>query len=188
MKKTILCIAVSLLGFVAANAQVKLGFGLGYAIPSGDIKDFLDGGVSFNLEAGYGVTEDIDVSLSYQADLLVGIDQGGGSSFGNLTIGSILANGRYFFIKEKFRPYASLGIGIASIGALEVETDTALFSGSITAAESTSNFAIRPAIGFKYGVLNVNAAYLSAGKIDSIDTSVGDISFNIGLLFTIGGN
>lgn len=187
MKKTIFCIAVSLLGFVAASAQVKLGLGLGYAIPSGDIKDILDGGVSFNLEAGYGVTEDIDVSLLYQADLLVGIDEGG-SSFGNLTIGSILANGRYFFIKEKFRPYAALGIGIASVGAVEIEADSAIFSGSIIAAESTSNFAVRPAIGFKYGVLNVNAAYLSAGKIDSIDTSVGDISFNIGLLFTIGGN
>ncbi len=90
-----------------------------------------------------------------------------------------MVNGRYYFTESGFRPYGSLALGLASIGAIEVDGTTAEL------AASTSNFAFRPALGFKYGVLNVNAAYLSAGKTG--DTSVSDITVNLGLLFTFGG-
>lgn len=91
-----------------------------------------------------------------------------------------MLNGRYFFTESGFRPYASLGLGLATIGAIEVDGDA-----NAELAASASNFAFRPALGFKYGVLNVNAAYLSAGKTG--EASVSDIAFNLGLLFTIGG-
>ncbi|RZS92480.1 hypothetical protein [Aquimarina brevivitae] len=183
MKKTVLVFAIALLGITTANAQFKIGFGAGYAVPAGDIADFTDGGISAYLELGYGVNEQIDVTFLYSADVLVGADiseDGMTGSIGNVVIASYLANGRYFFKEQGFRPYAGLGLGLASIGAIEVEGA----SGNVTA--STSNFAFRPALGFKYGVLNMNAAYLNAGKTG--EASVSDISFNIGLLFTIGGN
>ncbi|MBP2833642.1 hypothetical protein J8281_15710 [Aquimarina sp. U1-2] len=181
MKKQVLFIFVAFLGLTAAQAQVKLGFGLGYAVPSGDIADITDGGLSAHLELGYGVTEDIDVSILYHGEFLVGADSDG-VSYDAVALGSYLVNGRYYFRKEGFRPYGSLGLGITSVGAIEIEAD----GGNIESAASESNFSFRPALGFKYGVLNVNAAYLSAGKVG--DGTVGDITFNIGLLFTFGGN
>lgn len=189
MKKVLLFVAVMFMGITASQAQFKLGFGAGYAVPMGDIADFTNGGVSAHLELGYGINEKIDVSFLYTGDFLAGGDfsmAAGGSevsgSYGGVAIGSYLLNGRYFFTEEGFRPYASLGLGLSTIGAVEVEGDT----GSGSASASTSNFSFRPALGFKYGVLNVNAAYLNAGK--SGEASISDLSFNIGLLFTIGGN
>ncbi|SHJ07111.1 hypothetical protein [Aquimarina spongiae] len=185
MKKTLLFIAVALFGFTATNAQVKLGFGVGYAVPSGDVADFTDGGIAAHFELGYGITENIDVSFLYAGDFLVGADIVAvagqtAAEIGNVAVGSYLLNGRYYFTDTAFKPYGGLGIGLATIGAIEVDGTSAEL------AASTSNFAIRPALGFKYGVLNVHAAYLSAGKTG--DASVGDISFNLGLLFTFGGN
>ncbi|MCK8523397.1 hypothetical protein M0D21_17580 [Aquimarina sp. D1M17] len=184
MKKILLLTAVALLGLTSVNAQVKLGFGVGYAIPSGDVADFTDGGLSAHLEVGYGVTDNIDVSLMYSGDFLVGADlvDGAGPSaeIGNVAVGSYMINGRYYFTESGFRPYGSLGLGLATIGAIEVDGTNAEL------AASTSNFAFRPALGFKYGVLNVNATYLNAGKTG--DATVSDIAFNLGLLFTFGGN
>ncbi|MEW7290593.1 hypothetical protein [Aquimarina sp. 2304DJ70-9] len=183
MKKLLLFTAVALLGFTATNAQVKLGFGLGYAMPTGDIADFTDGGVSGHFELGYGVTEDIDVSFLYQGDFLIGANGEGGISYGAIALGSYMVNGRYYFTKEGFRPYGSLGLGITSVGAIELESVSA--GTNVEVGASTSNFAIRPALGFKYGVLNMNFSYLSAGKVG--DTSVSDFGINLGLLFTFGG-
>ncbi|WP_271764856.1 outer membrane beta-barrel protein [Aquimarina algiphila] len=187
MKKFLLFAAIALLGITATNAQVKFGFGVGYAIPTGDIADFTDGGVSAHLELGYGVTENIDVSFLYTGDFLVGsdlnVDTGLGQatgSIGNVAVGAYMLNGRYYFTESKFKPYGSLGLGLATIGAIEVDGTSAEL------AASTSNFAFRPALGFKYGVLNMNAAYLSAGKTG--DASVNDFTINLGLLFTFGGN
>ncbi|WP_271764855.1 outer membrane beta-barrel protein [Aquimarina algiphila] len=191
MRKFLLLAAVALLGMTAANAQVKLGFGVGYALPTGDIADYTDGGVSAHLELGYGVTEDIDVSILAQGDFLVGGDEtinGQNVSFGAIALSSYLLNGRYYFRKEGFRPYGSLGLGITSIGSVEVEATGN--TGDVEVAASTSNFAIRPAIGFKYGVLNMNVAYLNAGKTGegNFEQSVSDFTINLGLLFTFGGN
>lgn len=181
MKKLLLFTGIMLLG-LGANAQFRLGFGVGYAAPLGDIADSTDGGVAANIELGYAVTESIDVSIIAKGDFLAGSDIGNGGSIGTVAVGSYLLTGRYYFKEEGFRPYASLGLGLASIGSIDVE-----FEGeTIDEVESTSNFALQPALGFKYGVLNMNVGYLNAGKIE--EASVSDFSFNIGLLFTIGGN
>ncbi|AXT58876.1 hypothetical protein D1816_00425 [Aquimarina sp. AD10] len=182
MKKFLLFTAIALLSITAANAQVKLGFGVGYAVPSGDAADFLDGGLSAHFELGYGVTERIDISILYQGDFLVGGDLDG-ASVGNLALGSYMLNGRYFFTDTKFKPYGSLGLGLATVGSVEVEIAN---GGGTVEGDSESNFALRPALGFKYGILNMNAAYLSAGKVN--DASISDITLNIGLLFTFGDN
>lgn len=39
MKKSLFFMVVALMTLTAANAQVKLGLGVGYAIPSGDVAD-----------------------------------------------------------------------------------------------------------------------------------------------------
>ena len=187
MKKLLFVVAVAFVTF-SASAQVKLGFGLGYASPMGDIADVTDGGISGHFELGYGITEQIDASIYYQEDFLAGGSTSIGSEtaeFGAVAIGTYMLNGRYFFTDSKFKPYGSLGLGLASIGSIEIEgSDNGVEDAD--AAESTSNFAFRPAIGFKYGVLNMNLAYLNAGKVG--DGSVSDLTFNIGLLFTFGGN
>ena len=94
-----------------------------------------------------------------------------------------MINGRYFFTEEGFRPYVGLGLGLATISQASVSVDVG--GQDIDVDVNESGLGLRPALGFKYGVLNMNVAYLSAGKIQ--DTSVADISFNIGLLFSFGG-
>ena len=73
-----------------------------------------------------------------------------------------------------------LGIGFANVkqGSFKVE------GGREISGVSESNFAVRPSLGFKLGPLNVNAAYLNAGKLG--EASVADITFNIGTIFSIG--
>ncbi len=188
MKKLLLFAAVAVLGFTSANAQVRLGFGVGYAMPSGDIADFTDGGVAAHFELGYAVTEDIDVSILYHGEFLAGGDvtiagQETSASYGAIALGSFMLNGRYYFTKEGFRPYGSLGLGMTSVGSVEIESDNDSLDEA--GADSESNFSFRPALGFKYGVLNMNVAYLSAGKVG--DASVADITINLGLLFSFGG-
>ncbi len=187
MRKILVLAVVTLLGMTTTNAQVKFGFGFGYAVPSGDIADITDGGLSAHLELGYGVTENIDVSILWQGDFLTGADVQindiqSSVSYGAVALGSFLVNGRYFFTDTKFKPYGSLGLGLATIGSIEIESNITTVQGNVG---STSNFAFRPAVGFKYGVLNMNAAYLNAGKVG--DTSISDFTVNIGLLFTFGG-
>ncbi len=182
MKKLLFFTAIVVLGLTTTNAQVKFGFGLGYALPVGDIGDFTDGGIAGHAELGYGITNNIDVSIYYQGDFLVGADlenDGTVTSVGNVTVSSFMLNGRYFFKEDGFRPYGSLGLGLASIGSIDFEDN------ATSAGASSSNFAFRPAVGFKYKVLNFNVAYLTAGK--SGDASVGDLTVNVGLLFTFGG-
>ncbi|WP_340076557.1 outer membrane beta-barrel protein [Leptobacterium sp. I13] len=176
MKKLLFLAVMIAFGATSANAQFKAGFGLGYAFPTGDITDFADGGISGYGEIGYGINENFDISLLYQGDFLIGADVSGGS-LENITMSSFLANARYFFGVTKFKPYVGLGLGFTDIS----QDDLAGFSGS---GVDESNFGIRPSVGFKYGVLNVNAAYLSAGKIE--DTTVSDFTINVGLLFTFG--
>ena len=182
MKKLLLSIAM--IAFtLSAGAQVRAGFGLGYAFPSGDLSDFASGGISGNLEVAYGINETIDVGILYQGDFLVGASEDG-MEFENVTISSFLANFRYYLSENKFKPYASLGLGMA-----KVTQDGVNFGAGTVGAVDESNLAIRPALGFKYGILNMNVAYLTAGKVGEgeAESSVGDISINLGLLFTFGG-
>lgn len=104
--------------------------------------------------------------------------------FENVTISSFLANFRYYLSENKFKPYASLGLGM-----VKVTQDGVNFGAGTVGAVDESNLAIRPALGFKYGILNMNVAYLTAGKVGEgeAESSVGDISINLGLLFTFGG-
>ena len=189
MKKVLLIAAVALFSISAANAQFRAGFGLGYAIPSGDIADFTSGGLTFNIEGAYAVTENIDAGILLQFDGLIGADiEGTNTSAGALAIGSYLENGKYYFTTEGFRPYVGLGLGLASVsaGGSEVSVETGGVTTTVTSADvSESGFAFRPALGFQYGILHMNAAYLSAGKVG--EASVADITINLGLLFTFGG-
>lgn len=190
MKRILLLLTFVLAGITTTNAQVKLGFGLGYAFPMGDVSDIADGGITGYAEVGYGVTESIDISLVYQGDFLIGADvEGTSASLENVNITSFLLNGRYFFKEKGFRPYGGLGLGLANVSQDGISASVDLGDGNefdlSGGGVDESNFAIRPTLGFQYGVLNVNATYLNAGKIG--DSSVSDFSFNIGLLFTIGG-
>lgn len=189
MRKVLFFAAIVLFSFTKANGQFRVGFGLGYAIPSGDIADFTDGGISFGLEGAYAVTEKIDVGLLLQFDGLIGADiEGTETSAGAVAIGSYMANGRYYFTEEGFRPYFGLGLGLATVSQAGSEVSISAGGATVTATTADVNesgLGLRPALGFKYGVLHMNVAYLSAGKIN--DTSVADMSINLGLLFSFGG-
>lgn len=179
MKKVMMILVVGVMTTVAANAQVKLGFGIGYANPLGDISDVSEGGVAAYGELGYGFSDSFDVSLLYQGDFLASGSEEN-VSLEAITISNVMVNARYFIAITKFKPYVGLGVGLANVN-----------QGSITSGNVTldgvdeSNFALRPSLGFKYGVLNVHAAYLNAGKIE--DATISDFSINLGLLFTFGG-
>jgi len=179
MKKTLLIFVIGLLSVYTSQAQVRLGLGVGYAVPSGDIADGVKGGLAVNAEAGYGITDHIDLSLMYQGDFLVA-DEINGQELGAITLSSVLANGRFYLLEHIFKPYVGLGLGLTN-----AKRGSFTIAGDLESEEvSESNFALRPTVGFKLGSLHVSAAYLSAGKL--AEASVADITFNIGMLFSIG--
>ncbi|MFC5044363.1 hypothetical protein ACFSTE_14455 [Aquimarina hainanensis] len=183
MKKTWIIIIISLLSFTTSQAQIKAGFGVGFVSPSGDLADIAEGGLTITAEAGYGVLKQLDVSLLYQLDIFAE-EKLGGVNLATVKMGTVLANARYYFREDGFQPYVGLGIGLASIKQGDYSIVSNGINVNVTGFDE-SNFAFRPALGFKYGILNVHTAYLNAGKVE--ESTVGDLTFNIGLLFTFGG-
>ncbi len=191
MKKLLFCVVLFLGVTTLSNAQIRLGLGLGYAMPTGDITDNVKGGLSVNAEAGYGITDHLDLSVMYQGDFLVA-DEVNGVELGKATLSSVLVNGRFYIVNKVFKPYVSLGLGMTHVklgsfvgrGGVDIEEQTVDPSIGERTDVSGSNFALRPGVGFKVGSLNVSASYLNAGKIE--DLSVGDVTFTIGTIFSIG--
>ncbi|WP_411029873.1 hypothetical protein [Spongiimicrobium sp. 3-5] len=197
MKKLVLFAALVFLGSVATYGQFKVGFGLGYITPTTEINDVLDSGISGQLELGYGVTDNLDVSLLLMLHRLRGGDVlSPFSSFAEIEdlydlsyldgdMASAMIQGRYYLTKSKskFKFYVGLGLGVTQILSLGYKSGNTYIPLTYTA----TNFSFRPMVGFTYGVLNVNLAYLHAGAIgpSRMRQSVGGLSLNVGLLFNL---
>jgi hypothetical protein len=170
MKKIILLTAIALSSFAAAtNAQEKGGFKLGVgpvaALPMGDFGDFYSFGVGGEVQASYGITDNIAgfAQVGYSQYFAKSVDFGGGISIKGEATGMIpaLVGARYH--TSGFMVGA--GIGYAKL----------------TAEDAGGGFAYSPQIGYSFadGKLDVIAHYTGVATSDISTSMVGlKIFFN----------
>ena len=186
MKKQLLTLVLVLFASVlSVQAQeykkVKVGLGFGYAAPNDG-----GGGAAIYLEPAYRVNDQIAVGLRMEGAIIgkvVGESEADVSFNGSYTV-----NGQYYLSDAKFRPFVGLGMGIYSLGNVEVSNSAVLAFGS--------EFGFYPRFGFDLGHLNFIFDYnlVSASEGISIDdlgnTTNVDIKngyFAVKLGFSIGG-
>lgn len=163
MKKIILLTAITLTSFAAAtNAQEKGGFTLGVgpvaALPLGDFGDFYSFGVGGEVQAAYGITDNIAgfVQVGYSQYFAKSMDFGGISIKGDATgLIPALVGARYH--TSGFMVGA--GIGYAKL----------------TAEDAGGGFAYSPQIGYSFanGKLDVIAHYTGITTSDVSTSMVG---------------
>ncbi|KAA5533162.1 hypothetical protein F0919_11475 [Taibaiella lutea] len=163
MKKIILLTAIALTSFAAAtNAQEKGGFKLGVgpvaALPLGDFGDFYSFGVGGEVQASYGITDNIAgfVQAGYSQYFAKSYDFGGISIKGDATgIIPALVGARYH--NSGFMVGA--GIGYAKV----------------TAEGAGGGFAYSPQIGYSFGdgMVDVIAHYTGITTSGSATSMVG---------------
>src|SRR5688572_14624065 len=127
MTKKISLLVVILCSAVVLKAQefkkFRLATGLGYAMPGGE---GAGGGILYDIEPGYRVSDALCVSLRYEGAVVVrGLSEANASYDASAAaIGSYTLNGIYYFSNEKFRPYAGLGVGLFNLAAVSVSSSS----------------------------------------------------------------
>lgn len=172
---SVLLLAVLFTGFI--NAQSKMAFGLqaGVAIPMGDFGDAYDMGFGGQGNFVYHINPMLDVTAS------VGYLTWSGNE-ADYTFSSVpvLAGVRYYFGKDKFKPYVAGELGM-HFTSFDYE-----FEG-ISASSSDSYFGFGVGAGFLYKMgpnldLDVNAKYNS---ISTEGSSSSYISIMAGVLIAL---
>lgn len=128
MKKLILSVAMLAFFFTSSNAQFDVeklfgGANIAFAKPVGDFSDVANGGISYNILAGYQLTDNLGVGLEYGEALTAGVEKDSAGVdissgiFGAQLFGlrSIQAKGWYRFTTGTVRPYVAAGIGAAQV-------------------------------------------------------------------------
>jgi len=164
-KKISVLLLFVLISAVAVKAQefkkFRLATGLGYAMPGGE---GAGGGILYDIEPGYRVSDALCVSLRYEGAVVVrGLSEDVATyNASAAAIGSYTLNGIYYLSANKFRPYVGAGVGFFNLAAVTVNT-----SGGGAAAESKIGF--YPRIGFDLGHFNVNIDYNIVGPSEFTD-------------------
>jgi len=173
MKKLIVSILMLTFFFTSSNAQFDIdklfgGANLAYAKPVGEFSDYAKGGFSYNVLAGYQLTEKIGVGLEYGNAVTAALDttlQSGLLGVNLYGLQSFLAKGWYRFTTGTVRPYVGLGIGGAQIS----EPDFT-FTDAATNEEVTVEGASRVGLGanIELGInikgFNLSYSYNISGK------------------------
>ncbi|HYG00845.1 MAG TPA: outer membrane beta-barrel protein [Chryseosolibacter sp.] len=157
--KSVLFLAVIMLTSSVLKAQdefkkFRVGIGLGYAMASGKGSS---GGVLFDIEPGYRITDQILVNLRYENAVIVrgsatetevDLDAAG--------IGSYTLNGQYYFGSDMFRPYVGLGFGLYSLAAISVNAGS---TGGGADVSAENKFGVYPRVGFDFRHFTMNLDY-----------------------------
>jgi hypothetical protein len=160
MKKVVLSVAFLIVAAGAVLAQeyknVKVGIGLGYAMPSGQ---GAKAGVLFYLEPAYRVSDPLLVGLRLESALVArGYTQDVASVDLEVAgIGSYSAFAQYYFLNGTFRPYVGGGLGIFTLAAVSASTRQG--SPTTAAVEAGSKFGFFPRVGFDLGHFNMSLDY-----------------------------
>lgn len=165
MKKLIVSILMLTFFFTSSNAQFDVdklfgGANLAFAKPVGEFSDYAKGGFSYNVIAGYQLTEKLGVGIEYGNAVTAAIDTTlengifGLSAFG---LQSFLAKGWYRFSTGNVRPYVGVGIGAAQIAEPDIT-----FTDASTNEEVTVEGAKRTGLGANVEIgLNIKGVNLS---------------------------
>jgi len=179
--KSLLLVAIIAMSF-AANAQIKLGAGLGLAIPMGDFlgKDYTNMGMGFGL----------NVTGTYMLNDNMGVGAGVGyytmsnkdDSKGKINITPVVGNFTYYFGGDAIKPYAGADLGIYMVKG---EYDG-------TEVFSLSQIGFAPTVGAEYGLndmLAINAnlkyCYITGDKTKTDDKAITPLVISVGIIYTL---
>jgi outer membrane protein W len=163
-----------------ANAQIKVGAGLGIALPMGDFGDMAKMGFGGGVSGKYMLNDNMALGLGVgfysfsPKNSISGYDV-------KYSIMPIAASFTYYFATEGFKPYAGADLGFYSFKT------KVTYSGA-SASTSVSKLGFAPTVGFEYGLsdalaLDVNAKYNYITTEGSALTYVG---VNVGLVYSLG--
>jgi outer membrane protein X len=110
---------LALVAFTATAQEFKpfkVNLSVGYAQPIGA---GVSGGLLIAAEPKYGITDNIDLGLRFEAAIVArGIEVAGNTTTSDVgAFGSYLLTGNYLIGKGGFRPFVGLGVGLFSIGS-----------------------------------------------------------------------
>jgi outer membrane protein W len=177
--KSLLLVAIIAMSFVA-NAQIKLGAGLGLAMPMGDFlgKNYANVGMGFglNVTGTYMLNDNIGVGAGVGYYSMANKDD----SKAVLKIVPIVGNATYYFAGDAIKPYVGLDLGIYSVK----------FDYDGTNLLSISKIGFAPTVGAEYGLndmlsLNANLKYnyIMGDKTKTDDKAVTPLTINVGVIY-----
>jgi len=186
MKKLLTLSLVLFITFSVATAQsenykaFKVDLGVLYGI--GTAEEF-SGGIGFYLEPKYNVTDNIAVGLKWETAIIGGADLLG-ESVSISAIGSYLLTGDYYFGDSGVRPFGGLGMGLYSLGSVDIDVDSG--SGSVDGSiDYGTKFGFAPRVGLLLGHFRLAAEYNIITGIEDGLASKNYIALKLG--FEIGG-
>jgi len=187
MKKlmTIVIAIVIIAGFTSTTkAQISLGLKAGIALPMGT--PFSDGyGMGFGASAigEYALNENMAIGLNigYYAFSGKNMPSGYEASIGIIPI---LADFKYYFATEGFRPYVGAGLGMymvsSSVTTPVVTVNGYTYGGKVTGSDS--RFGFDPKVGFWMG-----EAFKYGASIEyNIASDFNHLGINIGFIYQLG--
>jgi outer membrane protein X len=162
MKKVLfVALAIAMISISSVNAQsykpFKVGLGFLYAVPTGE---GAGGGIGFYLEPKYNINDKFDAGLLIESALLAqAATDLTSASISGVTSYSI--TGDYMLGSGKVRPFIGTGIGIYSLGSIDVPTDINMQTGAVTTASYSlgSKFGFSPRVGINLSHFQIELQY-----------------------------
>lgn len=165
---------------------------LGWSIPGGSgVSDApedlnLGGGLGYNIDVLYHLSEQIGVGIGYSSSILAGKSEGEGFSgdidiFGTRVIG---AKGLWRMKAEGFSPFAGLTLGLSQLLTPEVTITDGSGNTTVIEEQTGSGFGIQPEVGISFGGVFLSANYLVpvSYTVEDVvaDKALGSLNINIG--------
>lgn len=161
---------VAAAGALAQEYQAfRVGVGLGYAMASGSGSK---GGVLFNLEPGYRVTDQILLNLRIEGAVVGrGFANESSAEMDVAAIASYTLNGQYYFNNNKFRPFVGAGIGSYSLASTSVSVNLGGGDTETAVVAAASKFGFYPRVGFDSGHFTLALDYNIIPETNGIKNS-----------------
>ncbi len=166
MKKLTLLTVFAVLFISQINAQFELeklfgGVNIGYAKPIGKFTDYAKGGLTYNAVVGYKLTENVYVGGEYASVLTVALGNEENLFLDTKILGTQTYNLKawYNFLTGKFKPYASLALGLSKFSEPDITVGT-----ETTFGAKRLGFGANAEVGFVVGGFNLSYAFNYGGK------------------------
>lgn len=139
MKKLFLSAVFACTFFTLAFSQFEMenlygGVTFGWAQPVGKFTEIANGGLNYNIEAGYRIMDKLGVGIEYSASATLGIGDNGLNIYGET---SYLAKANYRFLDRRFSPYAGLGLGLGQVSEPDLTINDVTTEGATAFGFST---------------------------------------------------
>ena len=172
MKKIMITIATLAIFSTSGISQFEIenlfiGGNIGYAKPIGDFSEYAKGGISYGLEIGYDLDENLAVGLSYSSTATLAIDTTQSTGlFGINAYGltNYFVKGWYKFTEGDYVPYAALGLGLSQFA----EPDISVGGAIVSKGSRNMGLGAEVEVGMKLKSIRLHYNFVLGGK--SADT------------------